>query len=171
MIKLIINEESVVNNYQITGEIEISKKFKSLGINDENKSYAPSELANKLKLLRNLFVSNLEHSRICATLRNLKAKINSDIEKSDDRKGNVVDNFKQTVESNMPDSIKLNIPLIEGGPKIEIELNIVLEASGTSEIRCYLESIDASEIIENLFESKVIEEVEKIKDHVTIIYY
>ena len=39
------------------------------------------------------------------------------------------------------------------------------------EIKCYLESIDAAELIEEQFKLRVEEEIEKIKDFVTIIEY
>lgn len=168
-IHVIINEQSSTDKYEITGQIEVAKKFKALAIN-ESKAYAPEELANKLKLLRSLFSSNLEHASICSTLRNLKAKINADIEKADDRKGNVERNFKQTVESNMPDAIKLKLPLLEGEDPTEIEVNVILEANGNSGINCYLESVDAAEMIEEQFALRVEQEVEKIKDWVTVIY-
>jgi hypothetical protein len=171
IIKLILNEQSVVNKYTIQGKIEIAKKFQSLGINNDKQGYSPEELANKLKLLRSLFVSNLEHINICGTLRNLKAKINRDIEDSNDKKGNVTKNFQQTVESNMPDSIKLKIPLLEGEEPVEIEVNVILEAEGGSNIKCYLESIDAAELIESQFTERVNQEIEKIKSFVTIIEY
>ena len=62
VITLVLNEQSVVDKYIIQGKIEVAKKFKSLGINNDKQGYSPEELANKLKLLRNLFVSNLERS-------------------------------------------------------------------------------------------------------------
>lgn len=170
LIRLVLNEQSVVDKYTIQGQIEISKKFKALGINKDSVNYSPEELANKLKLLRSMFVSNLEHASICATLRNLKAKVNADIDKADDRKGNVTRNFKQTVESNMPDAIKLKLPLLEGEEPIEIEVNVILEAHG-SDIKCSLESVDASELIETQFAEIVNQEIEKIKDFVTVIEY
>jgi hypothetical protein len=170
-IRLILNEQSVVNKYTILGKIEISKKFKSLGINSDKTDYSPEELANKLKLLRSMFVSNMEHASICSILRNLKAKVNADIEKLDDRKGNVTNNFKQTVESNMPDAIKLKLPLLEGEEPIEIEVNVILTANGNSDIKCSLESVDAAELIEEQFKLRVEQEIEKIKDFVTIIEY
>jgi hypothetical protein len=169
VITLILNEQSVVDRYCISGKIFIAKKFTSLGINTD-KFYTPEELANKLKLLRSMFISNMEHASICATLRNLKAKVNAQIDKADDRKGNVTENFKQTVISNMPDSIKLNLPLLEGEEPIQIEVNVILEAYG-AEIRCSLESIDASELIETQFAERVNQEIEKIKEYVTIIEY
>lgn len=170
VIELVLNEQSVVDRYTIIGQISVSKKFNSLGINNDKTLYSPEELANKLKLLRSMFVSNMEHASICNTLRNLKAKVNADIEKADDRKGNVTQNFKQTVESNMPDAIKLKLPLLEGEDAIEIEVNVILEAHG-SDIKCSLESVDAAELIESQFEQRVTQEVEKLKNKVTIIEY
>lgn len=170
VITLILNEQSVVDKYVVKGKIEVAKKFTSLGINSDKTQYAPEELANKLKLLRSMFVSNLEHASICATLRNLKAKVNSDIEKADDRRGNVQANFKQTVESNMPDAIVLKLPLLEGEEAIEVEVNVILEAHG-SDIKCSLESVDAAELIEKQFEERVNQEIDKIKDWVTVIEY
>lgn len=170
LIHLILNEQSISDKYIIQGEIKKGKKFLGLGINDDKVLYSPEELANKLKLLRSMFVSNMEHASICATLRNLKAKVNAEIDKADDRKGNVTKNFKQTVDSNMPDAIKLNLPLLEGEDPIEIEVNVILEAHG-SDIKCSLESIDAAELIETQFAERVNQEIEKIKDFVTIIEY
>lgn len=170
-ITLILNEQSVCDKYVITGKIEVAKKFSSLGINKNDVSYTPEQLANKFKLLRSLFESNLEHAKICATLRNIKAKVNADIEKADDRKGNVERNFRQAVESNMPDSIKLNLPLLEGEPPVVIELNVVLEVVNGSDIKCYLESIDAADLMEELFNKRVSEEIEKLSKLVTVIEY
>jgi len=169
-IVLHLNEQSVVDKYTVSGKIEIGKKFEALGINSE-KGYNPEELANKLKLLRSIFAKKMEHATICATLRNLKADINRTIEQLDDRRGNVSDNFKQTVESNMPDAITLKLPLLEGEDPVEFEVNVILEANGSNQIVCYLESIDASEMIEELFAQRVEEEVDKIKEFVTVIYH
>lgn len=170
-ITLVLNEQSSVDKYTVTGQIATGKKFLSLGINNDKVSYEPEELANKLKLLRAMFVSNIEHSTICATLRNLKAKINAQIESLNDRKGNVTENFKQTVSSNMPDSIKLKLPLLEGEEPIEIEVNVILETNGGSVILCSLESVDAAELIEEQFKLRVEQEIEKLKEFVTIIEY
>lgn len=170
-IKLVINEQSVMDRYTIHGKIEISKKFKDLGINKDCHYYEPLQLANRLKLMRNIFKSNLEHASICNVLRNLKAKVNADIEKLNDRKGNTSDVLRTTVESNMPDAITLNMPLLEGEDPVEIQVNVILEIGGNNGIVCYLESIDAAEMIEEQFEERVEQEVEKIKDWVTIIHY
>jgi hypothetical protein len=170
-IVLVLNEQSSTDKFTVTGKIEVANKFTSLGINKSDVAYSPEQLANKLKLLRSLFVSNLDHANICSTLRNIKAKVSADVEKLDDRKGNVERNFKQVVESNMPNAIKLKLPLLEGEPAIEIEVNVILEVNGGSDIKCYLESIDAADLIESQFEKRVNEEVEEIEKLVTVIKY
>ncbi len=171
VIELIINEQSTVHKYKVRGKILISKKFRELGINDDNRTYEPVQLANRFKLMRNIFKSNLEHATICKTLRNLKATINAEIEKLDDRKGNTTDLLRTTVQSNMPEAITLKLPLLEGEEPVEIQVNVILEVGGNNGIFCYLESIDAAEMIEQQFEQRVNQEVEKIKDWVTVIHY
>jgi hypothetical protein len=70
----------------------------------------------------------------------------------------------------MPDAIKLKIPLLEGEEPVEIEVNVVLEANGNNGINCFLESIDAAEMIEEQFAKRVEEEVTKIEEWSTVIY-
>jgi hypothetical protein len=170
VIKLVLNEQDVLNRYEVTGKIEVSDKFQSLGINAD-KHYTPEALANRFKLLRQIFVSNLEHAQICAILRNLKAKINADLEKNDDRRGNVGLYFKQTVESNMPEAIKLRVPLIEGAEPTEIEVNVILETNGNQDVICSLESVEASELLETQFKQVIEAEMTKLKKFVTLIEY
>lgn len=169
-IELVVNEQSVCNKFTVKGQIYIGKKFASLGINNSSKSYAPTELAQKLRLLRSIFPSKGEHATIVATLNNLVAKVNRQIEESDDKRGNTSGFFKQTVSSNMPEAITLNIPLIEGEEPVNIEVSVILEAHG-NDIICFLESVDGQEQIDAITEKLVLEEVEKIKNDTTIIYY
>jgi len=169
-ITLVLNEQSVIDKYTIEGKVSVAKKFNALGINNDNIHYSPEQLANKFKLLRSMFVSNMEHAKICATLRNLKANINKDIEKNDDRKGNIGIVFKQTVESNMPDAIKLKLSLLEGEEPTQIEVSVILHAMN-NDVICQLESVEASELIEKQFEERVNQEIEKLKEFVTVIEY
>lgn len=170
-IELILNEQSETDRYTVIGKIDVAKKFVTLGINNDTKHYAPKELANKIKLMRKMFPSAIEHAKLCSSLRNIEAKVNQELKEADDRRGNVSIDFKQAVESNIPDEVEISLPLLEGEDPVKFKLAIVLEANGASEIRCYLESIDAAEMIETQFENRVEEEVEKIKEFSTVIYY
>ena len=169
-IELVINEtNSNGEYYQIKGQIQLSEKFTDLGINSSCQSYSPVELANKLKLLRSIFPQKGDHAIIVNTLRNLKTKINKAMEQTDDRRGNTSNSFEQTVESNMPESFKICIPLIKGANPIEIELSVILEAK-SGEIRCFLESVEAAEKIDEISEKLISEEVAAIEELTTVIF-
>ena len=168
-IQLFINEQSATEKYVITGKIELGKLFKKLGINNFDQSYSPVELSQVFRLMRSIFVSKKEHLNIVTTLRNLEATITRQVEEADDTRGNTAKIIKQTVASNMPEAFTLNIPVIEGQPAVNIEVSVILEAHG-NEIKCFIESVDAAELADQLREELVEKEVEKIKDYTTVIY-
>lgn len=167
-IKLVVDEQSTDDKFTIIGRVEVSKEFQDLGINT-NTTYSPEELAKKLKLKRKLFENKLAHATTIATLRNIKAKVNQDIEKAKDDKGNITDAMVQSVESNMPDSIMLKIPVIEGKEGVSIEVFIVMEVDA-GKIICYLESMDGAEAIDQYREEAVLNQVKLIEDSTTVIF-
>ena len=168
-IKLVVNESYPDSNIEVKGVIKIGKLFTDLGINTE-KQYSPLELANKLKLLRSYFKDRSEHMKVIASLRNLKAKVNQELNRDDDRKGNVKVDFNQTVQSNVPDDFQINLPLIEGDIASNISVSIILEANSSHDINCYLESIDAAELIDASRSNMVMNEVVKIENDTTVIF-
>lgn len=167
---LVVNEQSVCHKFTVTGEVYIGKRFKELGINTD-KSYSPAELSKKFKLLRSIFPSRSDHTKIVGLLRNIKAKIKADVDKDDDARGNVNLSYKQALETNIPESFKLTLPLLEGEEPTEIEVDIVMELKGGQDIQCWLESIDGADLIEEARTKLVEEEVAKIENDVTVIYY
>ena len=167
-INSVLNEDLEFGQYQIKGKIEISKDYNDLGINLECVHYTPVKLSQKLKMMRSFFPNASEYNTVVSTLRNLKASINKKVEDLNDQRGNTSRLFEQTVESNMPEQFELNLCLIKGQPNKRFFVSINLEAEGT-EIKCFLESIDAKEIIDNLSNELIDIEVEKIKEFTTII--
>lgn len=168
--KLVINEQSVCNKFTITGQVEIGKRFKELGIN-EDKAYSPFDLAKKFKLLRSIFPSRTDHTAIVGLLRNIEAKIKADVDNKDDARGNVEVSYKQALETNIPESFQLKLPLIEGADPTIIDVDIIMELEGGRHIKCYLESMDGADLIEEAMRTLVEEEVAKIEDTVTVMYH
>lgn len=171
-LQLVVNEHTVCDKYTVTGQIEIGKKFKALKINNFSDGKTPLQMVDALKMRRSLFKNRSEYSNLLATLSNVNAKVNKDMEQFKDDRANHTYNFKQTVKSNIPETFNLNLPLIEGEDSVETQVRVVLEADGSgNKIYCFLESIDAADMIEEAFEKMIDQEVEKIKDKVTVIYY
>lgn len=145
------------NYYQsdIRGELETSKEMMEFGINTEKK-WEPIKLSKFLKMHRAFFTDKSQNMMLVSTLKNFKAKVNQDIERSKEENGSKVDNYSQVVDSNLPKSFKLNIPLFKGFACEEIEIEIYADVDGR-DVSLSLVSAGANEAIEE-YKNKVIDE-------------
>ena len=151
---LTINE---TNYYQdvITGVLQPSKEMVEFGINTDKK-WEPIKLSQFLKMHRAFFTDKSQNMMLVSTLKNFKAKVNQDIERSKEENGSKVDNYSQVVDSNLPKSFKLNIPLFKGFACEEIEIEIYADVDGR-DVSLSLVSAGANEAIEE-YKNKVIDE-------------
>lgn len=145
------------NYYQsdIRGELKTSKEMMKFGINTEKK-WEPIKLSKFLKMHRAFFTDKSQNMMLVSTLKNFKAKVNQDIERSKEENGSKVDNYSQVVDSNLPKSFKLNIPLFKGFVNEEIEVEIYADVDGR-DVSLSLVSAGANEAIEE-YKNKVIDE-------------
>lgn len=145
------------NYYQsdIRGELKTSKGMMEFGINTEKK-WEPIKLSKFLKMHRAFFTDKSQNMMLVSTLKNFKAKVNQDIERSKEENGSKVDNYSQVVVSNLPKSFKLNIPLFKGFACEEIEVEIYADVDGR-DVSLSLVSAGANEAIEE-YKNKVIDE-------------
>ena len=135
--------------------------MQEVGINAERK-WEPIKLSQFFKMHRAFFKDKSENMMLVSTLKNFKAKVNQDIERSKEENGNKTDNYSQVVDSNLPKSFKLNIPLFKGFACEEIEVEIYADVDGR-EVSLSLVSAGANEAIEE-YKNKVIDEqIEAIK--------
>lgn len=145
------------NYYQteISGILQASKEMQEFGINTEKK-WEPIKLSKFFKMHRAFFKDKSENMMLVSTLKNFKAKVNQDIERSKEENGSKVDNYSQVVDSNLPKSFKLNIPLFKGFSCEEIEVEIYADVDGR-DVSLSLVSAGANEAIEE-YKNKVIDE-------------
>lgn len=145
------------NYYQadVRGVLQPSKEMKEFGINSE-KQWEPIKLSKFLKMHRAFFTDKSQNMMLVSTLKNFKAKVNQDIERSKEENGSKVDNYSQVVDSNLPKSFKLNIPLFKGFACEEIEVEIYADVDGR-DVSLSLVSAGANEAIEE-YKNKVIDE-------------
>lgn len=145
------------NYYQsdIRGELKTSKEMMEFGINTEKK-WEPIKLSKFVKMHRAFFTDKSQNMILVSTLKNFKAKVNQDIERSKEENGSKVDNYSQVVDSNLPKSFKLNIPLFKGFACEEIEVEIYADVDGR-DVTLSLVSAGANEAIEE-YKNKVIDE-------------
>ena len=140
---------------EIGGVLLPSKEMQDFGINTE-KRWEPIKLSQFFKMHRAFFKDKSENMTLVSTLKNFKAKVNQDIERSKEENGSRTDNYSQVVDSNLPKSFKLNIPLFKGFYSEEIEVEIYADVDGR-DVSLSLVSAGANEAIEE-YKNKVIDE-------------
>jgi hypothetical protein len=167
-ILLVVNETDVLNRVKISGAIEISRDFEKLGINS-GKQYKPQELSKTLKMLKSYFPNIVEYSKVVQALKNLNAKVSKDMQDLNDERGNTTKSMIQVVESNCPENFTMKLPLFKGNyENVEIEVEILLEVV-SSEIYCYLESVNAQMTMDQISTELIDVEIKKIEEFTTII--
>lgn len=158
----LIDRETDYYANTITGQLTPSQVMQDFGINQPSKLWEPAALAQFCKMHRAFFKDKSQNMVLVSTLKNFKAKVNQDIERSKEENGNKTDNYSQVVDSNLPKSFKLNIPLFKGFACEEIEVEIYADVDGR-EVSLSLVSAGANEAIEE-YKNKVIDEqIEAIK--------
>lgn len=151
----LVDKETDYYNNGITGVLQPSKEMVEFGINTDKK-WDPIKLSQFLKMHRAFFTDKAANMQLVFTLKNFKAKVNQDIERSKEENGSKVDNYSQVVDSNLPNSFKLNIPLFKGFACEEIEVEIYADVDGR-DVSLSLVSAGANEAIEE-YKNKVINE-------------
>lgn len=151
----LVDKETDFYNNGVTGTLQPSKEMVEFGINSD-KIWEPIKLSKFLKMHRAFFKDKTQNMMLVSTLKNFKAKVNQDIERSKEENGSKVDNYSQVVDSNLPKSFKLNIPLFKGFACEEIEVEIYADVDGR-EVSLSLVSAGANEAIEE-YKNKVIDE-------------
>lgn len=145
LIKLVTEERDHFQN-QITGKLEYHPAFIKFGINS-GEYITTHEMADKIKMNRSFFESKSDAMALVSTLKNFKAKIDSEIERNNDNRGNVKALIQQTVSSNLPESFNMVLPIFKGEKPKKIEVEVYIEADS---FKCTLISPEANEEMERL---------------------
>lgn len=157
----LVDKETDYYNNGITGVLQPSKEMVEFGINTE-KLWEPIDLSRFLKMHRAFFTDKSQNMMLVSTLKNFKAKVNQDIERSKEENGSRVDNYSQVVDSNLPKSFKLNIPLFKGFACEEIEVEIYADVDGR-DVSLSLVSAGANEAIEEYKNAVIDEQLDAIR--------
>ena len=156
----LVDKETDYYANHVKGSLELSKEMREFGINVE-KSWEPAKLAQFLKMHRAFFKDKAENMSLVTILKNFKAKVAQDIERSKEDNGSKTDNFSQVVDSNLPKSFKLCIPLFKGLMPEEIEVEIYADVDGRN-VSLSLVSAGANEVIEEKKNDIIDEQIQLI---------
>lgn len=156
-LSLIIDEHSPYSD-NIEASLEVSKEVKMFSLNT-GKLFTPFELADFIRMNRSYFQKSDEAAKLVMSLRNFKAKVNKEIENSNDNRGNRDIIKRQAVDSNLPESFKMEIPIFKGLDKCVVEVEVDIDADS---LNCSLVSPMANELMQTLTNELIDEEIKAI---------
>jgi hypothetical protein len=160
-IRLITNEHDYYWSNRIAGVLQIHPKFKEFGINTA-KVWTPTALAMFIKMNRAFFPSKEDNMKLVSVLMNFTATVNNSVEKTASEKGDRSDKFEQVVNSNLPSSFNLQIPIFKGLNAETLEIETFAQINGR-EISFILISPGAQAVIDEIRDSIIDAELEKIR--------
>jgi len=160
--KIIFTQEEESHSGKIiVGELRINDDLKKFKIN-ENHLWTTADLAKFLKMNRIFFADADQCSKIIAELNSLKAKIQTEIEQSQNDRGNSKQMVNVKVDSNVPLKFKLKLPVFVGFKERTFVVEICLETSDRN-VQLWLESAELNEIIIGERDSIISSEIVKFE--------
>lgn len=145
---LVINEHDEYNRGKVVGRLEFHPAFVDFGINT-GKIWTPTELGLFFKMNRAFFPDRKANMDLVTSLMNFKATVDNKIERSVKENGDRTDNFAQVVNSNLPASFMLNIPIFKGMSAESLEVETFAQINGR-EVAFTLLSPGAKETLESI---------------------
>ena len=161
-ITLITNEADEYTRGKIVGKLSYNPKFVEFGIN-RNKVWTPTELGLFIKMNRAFFADRQTNMALVSVLMNFTATVNNKIERAIAENGNRTDNFAQVVNSNLPESFTIQMPIFKGMPSETIEVETFAQVNGR-EVAFVLLSPGAQATLEDLRDKVIDDEIAKIKE-------
>lgn len=128
----------------ITAKSESYPDLDKFSIN-QNKTFTQTDLEQLIKMSKIYFADRDEHSKILTELGNFKAKVQSELEASKDKRSNETKNFSKQVTSGLSADFKLCMPLFKGSENSVFRVEICYDVTDSS-VRFWLESVELFEL-------------------------
>lgn len=161
-ITLITNEADEYTRGKVVGKLAYNPKFVEFGINS-GKVWTPTELGLFIKMNRAFFADRMENMKLVSSLMNFTADVNNKIDRAVKENGNRTDNFAQVVNSNLPESFTVQMPIFKGLSSESIEVETFAQVNGR-EVSFVLLSPGAQATLEDLRDKVIDEQLERIKE-------
>lgn len=159
---LVVNETDARNTKLVTGKAELSRQYKSFGVNTDTE-WDPYDLGQFFRINRTYFASSTENMDLVNLLKSFKATIQSDVEREIKDNGSITDVYKKVVDSNLPESFEVKIPIFKGTDPETIKIDVIARVV-ERQPRLSLISADAAAIVEDVRDKLIDDQLDKIKE-------
>lgn len=162
-ITLTINESDFYKRGTVVSALQFNPQFKKFGINDQSKVWTPAELGMFFKMNRTFFPDRKVNMELVSCLMNFVGTVNASIERDIKMNGNRTDNFVQVVNSNLPESFTLQIPIFKGLSPETLEVETFAQVDGR-DVHFILISPGAQATLEDLRDKVLDDELAGIRE-------
>lgn len=143
----------------ITGKLSFHPVFLKFGINS-GVYRTPLEMAEFFKMNRSAFDNRQQAMELVSQLRGFRAKVDKQVESDHNpNKGDKRVLIAQAVDSNIPPSFKLHIPIFKGEQPVTLEVETYFNAD---DLTCTLVSPMANDFTEDTKNTSIDEILDKI---------
>lgn len=160
-VTLVTNENDDRAKQVVVGTIQLSRQFSGFGINT-GEPVKPIDLGNFFRINRSFFESKEKNMELVNLLKNFSAKVETTIKREFSDSGSVTDNYEKAVDSNLPSSFKIKIPIFKGAEPETLEIETIATVEGKVAL-LQLISPDAECIIEESRDKLINAELDKIR--------
>mgnify|MGYP001279811117 CR=1 FL=1 len=130
--------------YSNLAVVEVNERDYKIILRRDPKDIFAETVSGQLKKNRIFFSAIADAMRIISDLQSLKVSAKSELEQSDDRRGNTKNVFVQSVETNMPVAFQLSMPIFNGDSSVSFSVEVSFDVSG-QQVLCSLDSIELTE--------------------------
>lgn len=162
LITLVTSEDNEYQTGRVVGKLEIHPKFKEFGIN-QAKAWEPKQLGDFFRMNKVFFPDKQENAKLVTDLKNFKAKVNANMEKSKQDNGSMNVSYSQVVDSNLPGSFKASIPVFKGMGNFELEVEVLADVNGM-DVSLMLICPAAVQLLEELRNQVIDEQIAKFRE-------
>lgn len=166
-ITLITIEDYSELGSEITGMLIVNPEFSEFGINT-SKMFGVAELTKHIRMNKFLFESKEQHAKIVQSLQNFSARVNADIKKINDNRGNIEDVFKVTMDSNAELKFNVLMPVFIGEEHKSINVEIACQADNSA-VKFWFESPDLVELLKKDTKTIIDSELKRFDDALVFI--
>lgn len=164
-IKLELDPENEYGT-EVTAKLAYTPELEQFFIN-KNKLFNREELIKLIRFNKIWFADAEAHDKLLKAYQAFTATVNANIGKTSDTRGNVDNTYKKTVETNVPDSFVLNIPIFKGQDKRRFRVEIAIDSTDAS-TKFWMESVELNEIVQIETDAIISEELKSCADYVVI---
>lgn len=159
LIILVTEENYSKLGEEIKGSLIINPEFNNFGINKEM-TFSVKNLVKHLRMNKFLFADQEQHAKVLNSLRNFTAKVETEIKKINDDRGNIENLYKTTMESAVELNFNVLAPVFIGEKAKSFKVEICCEADN-SEVKFWFESTDLLNLLKQDTETIINDELKR----------